>query len=120
MENNNSIPLSHGRLLEGNVAIGASLGFGYKANQPISLERYRQQFGIDLLSDQPYKDVLSELVSKGLLELTDNGQALKPTLEGEALHEEIISVYLHERIGGFSGDVCQRFGGVLAGGGCSV
>jgi oxygen-independent coproporphyrinogen-3 oxidase len=29
-------------------------------------------------------------------------------LEGEALHEEIISVYIHGRIGSFQDAVCKR------------
>lgn len=106
------LPLAFGRVLEGNVAIGASLGFAFKANQPISLERYRQQFGIDLMSDEPYAGVIKDLLDGNLLKLTEEGgTALKPTFEGEALHEEIISVYMHGKIGGFSAEVCRRFSG---------
>ncbi|OYD06344.1 coproporphyrinogen-III oxidase family protein [Paludifilum halophilum] len=107
MEESDEVPLSFGRLLTGHEAVASALGFNFKSNQPIELTRYREQFGIDLLEDAPYQDVFTELLDKGLIEKTDD--ALIPTLDGEALHEEIISVYIHQRAGSFSEPLCRRF-----------
>jgi len=95
-------PLSFGRLLKDHQAIGMALGFGFKANGPIEFDRFQQQFGVDLLGDKPYCQVLEELLGKGFLEYTPDGSGLKPTLQGEALHDEIISVYFLGRIGSFA------------------
>ena len=103
-------PLAFGRHLRGFQALASALGFAFKANQPIEMERFRRQFGVELLADSPCREVVGDLLRKGLLEICDGGAALRPTLDGEALHEEIISVYFHGRVGGFSAPVCQKFG----------
>ena len=108
METQDSMPLAFGRKLSGLQAVGAALGFAFKSNQPISLQRFRNEYGVELLSDDPYSSVFNELLQKGLVERTQDGAALQPTLDGEALHEEIISVYLHNRIGMFSAEVCHK------------
>lgn len=108
MQSGDRLPLSHGRHLTGYKAIGATLGFNFKANQPIVLARYRTQFGVDLLGDEPFAGAFSELLERGLVEMCDDQTALRPTLNGEALHEEIIEVYLHKRIGLSDGPMCRR------------
>jgi coproporphyrinogen III oxidase-like Fe-S oxidoreductase len=101
-------PIAFGRLLDGEAALGSALGFAFKANQPIDLERFATRFGVDLLADEPTRAVFEELLDKGLVEMASDGASVQPTLEGEALHEEIISVYMHGRIGGHSAPVCRR------------
>src|SRR5579859_318374 len=103
-----SRPIAFGRLLSGHQAAGSALGFAFKANQPIRPERFRRQYGVEILEQEPYRGVFRELVARGLLEFVEGGAALKPTLNGEALHEEIISVYLQGRIGQFDEAVCRR------------
>jgi hypothetical protein len=57
-----------------------------------------------------FVDVLYHLSECGFLELLQSGAVLQPTPAGEALHEEIISVYMHRKIGGYSsGNVCRKF-----------
>lgn len=109
MENESTVPLSFGRLLTGHEAVATALGFNFKANQPIELERYRKQFGIDLLEDDPYRGIFKDLIDKELVYLRKDQSAILPTLDGEALHEEIISVYLHQRIGSHPEPLCRRF-----------
>ncbi|HDR7888518.1 radical SAM protein [Bacillus toyonensis] len=109
LRNNSGLPLSYGRILSGHEAVASALGFNFKANQPIELKRYRYQFGIDLLEDEPYGKIFNELIEKGLVSLDVNQEALMPTLNGEALHEEIISVYFHQRIGSYTEQLCRRF-----------
>ncbi|MCS1352621.1 coproporphyrinogen-III oxidase family protein [Mechercharimyces sp. CAU 1602] len=106
MKESKQVPLSFGRNLTEHEAVSTTLGFNFKSNQPIVFKRYLEQFGVDLLSDAPYKDVFEDLRSKGLIEQTSD--AFIPTLDGESLHEEIISVYLHQRIGSFSEPICRR------------
>jgi oxygen-independent coproporphyrinogen-3 oxidase len=101
-------PLAPGRLLRGNQAVASALGFAIKANQPILIERFQQQFGVDLLNDAPYCDVIETLLDQGFLEKDDADSTLKLTLEGEALHEELITVYIHNKIGMFSEPTCRR------------
>ncbi|AHI66435.1 coproporphyrinogen-III oxidase family protein [Burkholderia thailandensis] len=108
MESSDTPPLAFGRLLTGNQAVGTALGFAYKSRQPIEIDRFKREYGVDLAEDEPFKTVFSELLTKGLIRSTDNGNAFLPTLNGEALHEEIISVYLHERIGSFTAAVCNK------------
>jgi coproporphyrinogen III oxidase-like Fe-S oxidoreductase len=108
LENNPGLPLNYGRRLTGHKAIGTALGFNFKANQPIRLDRYRERFGADLLAVEPFASAFAELLERGLVELVEDGQALKPTLDGEALHEEIISHYFHQRIGLSDAPVCRR------------
>jgi oxygen-independent coproporphyrinogen-3 oxidase len=100
-------PISFGRLLRGPQAVASALGFAFKANQPIALARFRDQYGVDLLRDEPYRAVLTDLLAAGLIERLDEGH-LRPTLNGEALHEEIITVYFHNRIGQFNDAVCHK------------
>jgi len=97
---------SYGRVLNQQESIGLALGFNYKANQPISFNRYHAQFGIDILNDDPYKQIFDELSDAGFIEKFD-GYYL-PTILGEAFHEEIISVYLHDRIGNFKSAICKK------------
>ncbi len=108
MESKNTPPLAFGRLLTDNQAVGTALGFAYKSGQPIEVERFKREYGVDLLNDEPFKEVFDELVAKGLVRRVGGGQAFRPTLDGEALHEEIISVYLHQRIGSFCEKVCNK------------
>lgn len=109
MENETTVPLSFGRILSGHEAVASALGFNFKANQPIELERYRKQFGIDLMEDDPYRSIFKDLLDKGLVSIREDQSALLPTVDGEALHEEIISVYLHQRIGMHPEPLCRRF-----------
>jgi coproporphyrinogen III oxidase-like Fe-S oxidoreductase len=101
-------PVAFGRLLDGVQAVSLALGFAFKANQPIELERFKSQFGVNLLGDEPYRSVFEELIAKGLIAELAGSSALHPTLEGEALHEEIITVYLHGRLGRLAEPVCRR------------
>jgi len=108
MEGSNELPIAFGRHLEGLQAVSAALGFAFKANQPIRLSRFKEEYGVELMKEEPFKQVFQELLDKGLIQFMDDGGALKPTLNGEALHEEIISIYLHNRIGSFSAQVCHK------------
>jgi anaerobilin synthase len=108
LETSSGLPLSSGRILNGVAAVATVLGFGFKACQPIPLERYRRQFGVDLLSDAPYADIIAEMLSSGFLELTKDRQFLLPTLIGEALHEEVISFYFHQKLGGADVLSCKK------------
>jgi anaerobilin synthase len=108
METKGTPPLAFGRRLTSNQAIGTALGFAFKSCQPIEFARFKRDYGVDLLRDEPFGQVFSELLAKGLVELSEHGTALRPTLNGEALHEEIISVYLHQRVGAFSAQVCNK------------
>lgn len=108
MQSQDGLPLAYGRKLTGHKAIGATLGFNFKANQPIVLDRYREQFGADLLTMEPFASAFEDLLERQLITLTDDGSALRPTLDGEALHEEIIYSYFHQRIGLSDAPVCHR------------
>ncbi|MCX5588357.1 coproporphyrinogen-III oxidase family protein [Streptomyces erythrochromogenes] len=103
------LPLASGRRLTGYQAIGMVLGFAFKANQPIDAARFRRRFGVELFSDDPFAGAFAELTERGLVkQVAGSAESVMPTLDGEALHEEIISVYFHQRIGGFSEAVCRR------------
>jgi oxygen-independent coproporphyrinogen-3 oxidase len=103
------LPLASGRRLAGHQAAGMVLGFAFKANQPIDAGRFRQRFGVELFHDEPFAPVFTELMERGLVEpVPGTRESVVPTLDGEALHEEIISVYFHQRVGGFAGAVCHR------------
>lgn len=108
MQTDPGLPLAYGRKLTGHKAIGTALGFNFKANQPIVLDRYRTQFGADLLTMEPFAEAFADLIARDLVELVDDGRALLPTMDGEALHEEIIQRYFHERIGLSDAPVCRR------------
>jgi anaerobilin synthase len=108
VEGSDAPPLAFGRLLTGVQAVATALGFNYKANQPILVDRYRNDYGVELLEDEPYKGVFEELRSLGLVTFDADRTAIRPTLNGETLHEEIISVYLHDRIGSFAAEVCHK------------
>jgi oxygen-independent coproporphyrinogen-3 oxidase len=101
-------PIAFGRLLTGHEAAGSALGFAFKANQPISVERFQRQYGVDLLEDEPYRTVIEDLLTQELIAPVDGEAAFRPTLNGEALHEEIISVYFQGRIGRFDDPLCKR------------
>lgn len=101
-------PLAFGRLLSGLQAVATALGFAFKAGQPISIARFVTEYDVNLMEDEPFKGVITELLDKGLAELVDGGAAIRPTLNGETLHEEIISVYIHDRIGSFAATVCNK------------
>lgn len=107
MEQSDAPPLAAGRHLRGRQAVATALGFAFKANQPIEVERFKRIYGVDLLVDEPYRKVLTTLVDQGLLAPAADG-AFGPTLDGETLHEEIISIYIHEAIGGHAQPVCHR------------
>jgi oxygen-independent coproporphyrinogen-3 oxidase len=101
------LPFSHGRRLVGARAVATALGFNFKANQLIETARYRQRYGADL-DAEPLREVFDELMARGFIDRVGDLGYL-PTLDGEALHEEIISRYFHERIGGMPGErVCRR------------
>ncbi len=108
MRDQPGLPLAYGRLLTGHKAIGAALGFNFKANQPIRLARYQEQFGADLMTMEPFASAFEELLERGLAEMVDGNSAIRPTLDGEALHEEIIYHYFHQRIGLSGAPVCHR------------
>jgi coproporphyrinogen III oxidase-like Fe-S oxidoreductase len=109
MKEGPGLPLATGRKLTGYQAIGMVLGFAFKANQPIDAARFRRRFGVELFGDEPFADVFTELTERGLVEAVPGAtESVVPTLDGEALHEEIISVYFHQRIGGFTEAVCRR------------
>jgi oxygen-independent coproporphyrinogen-3 oxidase len=64
---------------------------------------------VELFRDEPFAEVFAELAERGLVEpVPGSRESVIPTLDGEALHEEIISVYFHQRIGGFAEAVCHR------------
>lgn len=101
------LPLAHGKRLTDAQSIATALGFNFKANQPIRVDRFQETYGVDISRDEPFAAVFADLVDRGLAEWT--GAAYQPTLDGEAIHEEIISVYFHERIGGIVGErICRR------------
>lgn len=108
VEEGQETPLASGRLLEGHQAVSAALGFAFKAYQPISIQHFKEQFQVDLDVDQPYQSIFAELADCGFVERTFSGNAWQPTLDGEAVHEEIISIYLHERIGQMQAGVCHK------------
>ncbi|MGW0911397.1 coproporphyrinogen-III oxidase family protein [Streptomyces sp. NPDC002784] len=109
LQNGPGLPLAFGRRLAGAEAVGMVLGFAFKANQPIDAARFRRRFGIELFHDEPFAEVFTELLQRGLVEpVAGAAESVVPTLDGEALHEEIISVYFHQRIGSFAEAVCRR------------
>ncbi|CCK26388.1 putative coproporphyrinogen III oxidase [Streptomyces davaonensis JCM 4913] len=109
IQNGPELPLAFGRRLVGLEAIGLVLGFNFKANQPIDAARFRRRFGVELFHDEPFAGVFDELLERGLVEpVPGAAESVVPTLDGEALHEEIISVYFHQRIGSFAEAVCRR------------
>ena len=101
------LPLSFGRKLTGYASIGSRLGFNFKSNQAIDLGKYEKRFGFSFLNDSVIGPVLEELLSKGFL-YWERPNVLRPTMKGEALHEEIISLYLHQKIGGIEEKVCKK------------
>lgn len=101
-------PIAFGRRLSGGQAVAAALGFAYKAGQPIEIERFHREFGVDIARDEPFASAFAELQAHGLIERLSDPDAFRPTLDGEALHEEIISVYIHARLGGLATRVCNR------------
>ncbi len=101
-------PLKFGREMTGNTAIGSKLSFAFKARQPIFLKTYEEDFEIDLLHDQPYADVIREMIERGFLCLDEKQGSLHVTLRGETLHEEIMKIYFHDRIGTSDLVACQK------------
>jgi oxygen-independent coproporphyrinogen-3 oxidase len=95
MNTEETLPISFGRNITGVRAVAATLAFNFKANRPIATARYAEQFGVDLLADEPFATAVDALLQRGYLERSSDGGSLLPTLLGEALHEEIISCYLH-------------------------
>ncbi len=108
MEREQLPALSFGRRLTSHQAIATALGFAFKSCQPIQLERFKREYGVDLFEEEPFSSVFGDLLARGLVELAERGTAVRPTLNGEALHEEIISVYLHHRIGSFCATICNK------------
>ncbi|MCK1993195.1 radical SAM protein [Peribacillus muralis] len=109
MKNDDDVPLAYGRILSGHEAVASALGFNFKSNQPIDLGRFRNQYGVDLLEDEPYQTIFSELEQKELVSINEKEEVILPTVNGEALHEEIISVYFHQKIGSYAEPLCRRF-----------
>lgn len=101
------LPLDHGKKIDGFKNLATRLGFALKANQPISLDKYRRIYGFDLMTHEATKNVLQGLLSKKLIEFI-SPDIFRFSQEGETLHEEIISKMIHEHIGGFSGELCKR------------
>ena len=99
MESGLGIPLSHGRSITGREAISVALGFAFKACKPMSVQKIKERFNVDILNDEPYREALFTLVDKGLLSFSPDDSIFIPTLAGEAFHEEIIDVYFQEWIG---------------------
>jgi oxygen-independent coproporphyrinogen-3 oxidase len=100
--------LAFGRRLSQTETVGTVLGFAFKANQPIELGRFQETYGVDLLDDAPYREVLETLLDKGFLEFTADRTAVRPSLDGETVHEEIISHYMHTLIGASEAVACKR------------
>lgn len=101
-------PLKYGRILSGNLAIGTKLSFAVKARQPIFIETYKSTFGINILEDEPYRNVFIELIEKGFLFYSSLNDSLNVTLKGETLHEEIMKVYFLDRIGASEDIFCKK------------
>jgi len=101
-------PLAYGRILENEQAVATVLGFAFKANQPINIDKINRRFNVQILRQYPYSEVIDDLLSKEFIEISQNRKFLRPTLKGEALHEEIISTYIHGKIGDFSNAVCNK------------
>jgi oxygen-independent coproporphyrinogen-3 oxidase len=108
MASSDTPPVEYGKILTGVQAVATALGFGFQANQPISLQRFKKQFNVDLINDAPYAAVISKLITNRLLEYCNDGAAIRPTLAGEALHSEIIDVEIFGNIGGLSSQMCQK------------
>jgi len=106
IESTDAPPLAFGRMLDGVQAVATALGFAFKSCQPIEVARFRESYGVELLEEEPYKGVFEDLRSRGLVSISDT--AITPTLNGETLHEEIISIYLHDKIGSFAAEVCHK------------
>lgn len=92
-------PLAFGRVLGGVQAVAARLGFAFKANQPIDIASYELLHGVRLFDENPYRDVIEELIGAGFLAWCGPGK-LKPTADGETIHEEIITAYFQNRLAG--------------------
>lgn len=86
-------PLGQGRILEGASAIGTKLTFAFKANQPIIFQEYKDRFSIDLMSDQPYANIVTMLIDKGFASMSADRGYIRPTPLGEEFHEEIVHHY---------------------------
>ncbi|PZF71763.1 radical SAM protein [Taibaiella soli] len=101
-------PLASGRVLSGTQAVATALGFAFKANQKIKLSRFKTIYGVDLITDEPYKGAILEMIDKDFLEYNFFEGTIKPTYKGEAMHEEIISIYIHDKMGKFNFDLCKK------------
>lgn len=99
IENLKDIPLSHGRYVAGKEAIAAALGFIFKAYQKLDVRKIKERFHVDVLSEEPYREVLFTLVDKGFLHFSPEDTYFIPTLAGEAFHEEIVHVYFKQWLG---------------------
>ncbi|MDD5758387.1 MAG: radical SAM protein [Desulfobulbaceae bacterium] len=99
VEDLKEIPLSHGRYVSGREAVATALGFLFKACQKMDVSKIRARFHIDILNEEPYKEVLFTLVNKGFLHFPLEGDCFIPTLAGEALHEEIVHIYFNQWLG---------------------
>jgi oxygen-independent coproporphyrinogen-3 oxidase len=104
-----TVPLAFGRHLQGEQAVATALGFAFKANQPIEIDRFSRVYGVNLMQDFPYAAIVQELIGKGLMESCKGKPGfLSPTSDGETLHEEIITTYIHDQIGSLQAPVCHR------------
>lgn len=102
IETQKCIPLSHGRYIEGREAVATALGFAFKAHKKIEAQKVRERFHVDVLQEEPYREVLFSLVEKGFLSFSSEDSSFVPTLIGEAFHEEIVSLYFCEWLGSLS------------------
>ena len=114
MRTKDTVPLVKGLFIEGHQAATTALAYGYIANQPIYLDRFRNQFGVELLEDEPYASILKEMIDDDLLYYTNlsSGDYLQIPLEVESLVNEIIFTYFVGRMGASSDVACSRFGTV--------
>jgi oxygen-independent coproporphyrinogen-3 oxidase len=108
MKDKSSLPMAPGKILEGYRAVGTAFGFKLKANQWLDLAAFASEWGVDLLNDPQTSPVVREMLAKDLLVQSADGTKIRPSAAGEALHEEMISVYAHERIGGCGERICKR------------
>lgn len=99
IENLKDIPLSHGRYVAGKEAIATALGFIFKAYQKLDVRKIKERFHVDVLNEEPYREVLFTLVEKGFLHFSPEDTYFTPTLAGEAFHEEIVHVYFKQWLG---------------------
>lgn len=108
MNDTRSLPIASGKLLRGYRAVGTAFGFKLKANQWIDMQVFEEEWGVNLMKDQHTGPILKQMMDRGLIEVSRDGRLIRPSPAGEALHEEMISIYAHDYIGGCREQVCKR------------